>query len=304
MHKKKVESTNSCTNATNQTLHHTLHRINLPMPVITRSRLTAAAPAPRRSTVSTIPAAAANVEEDDDDDDDDDDDAAVVQAAAAAASASAAAATEFGRHPGLGFVAKAGLAGHVLRVGLARQPFHAVGIFSCLANSAAAAAAHTAMHGADGRRLRLRLRRDVGPAVPRGLLDQLRRFRPSLGPGLEDGLVQLGGVALVLGLDGRPRRDALGRQVLGALGVAPARHDLELLGRPGIHGDRPDERDVHSEGSVNAAALQAEHRAERNRGPLRILHPAVGAFVVARYRLDDGLVGRGHLHHGGGGCGY
>ena len=100
---------------------------------------------------------------------------------------------------------------------------------------------------------------------------------------------------------------------------------------------------------VNAAALEAEHRPERHRGPLRILHPAVGAFVVAtisyqcvregekrprgekinrnhttsrsdlhaekndkdttagtgctfdlRYRLDDGLVGRGHLHHGGG----
>ena len=32
---------------------------------------------------------------------------------------------------------------------------------------------------------------------------------------------------------------------------------------------------------MNAAALQTEDGAERNRGPLRVLHPAVGAFVVA-----------------------
>ena len=98
---------------------------------------------------------------------------------------------------------------------------------------------------------------------------------------------------------------------------------------------------------MNAAAFQAKDGAEGHRGPLRVLHPAVGAFVVAticsslvqlvrkkerkvrkfvggletnnddqrenaketknptvfthqsnlRYRLDDGLVGRGHLHH-------
>ena len=42
---------------------------------------------------------------------------------------------------------------------------------------------------------------------------------------------------------------------------------------------RQDRTGMHA--PVNAAAFEAEHRPERHRGPLRTLHPAVGAFVVA-----------------------
>ena len=49
------------------------------------------------------------------------------------------------------------------------------------------------------------------------------------------------------------------------------------------------DRTLHA--PVNATALEAEHRPEGNRGPLRILHPAVGAFVVAT--INSNVIGGG-----------
>ena len=48
---------------------------------------------------------------------------------------------------------------------------------------------------------------------------------------------------------------------------------------------------------MNAAAFEAKDGAERHRGPLRILHPAVGAFVVAtvRFRKGGGEGGTGKV---------
>lgn len=50
---------------------------------------------------------------------------------------------------------------------------------------------------------------------------------------------------------------------------------------------------------MNTAAIQAKDGPERHRRPLRIFHPAIAAFVVSGYGLDDRLIGRGHLHHVG-----
>ena len=53
---------------------------------------------------------------------------------------------------------------------------------------------------------------------------------------------------------------------------------------------RQDRTGMHA--PVNAAAFEAEHRPERHRGPLRILHPAFGAFVVATISINVIRVGR------------
>ena len=52
---------------------------------------------------------------------------------------------------------------------------------------------------------------------------------------------------------------------------------------------RQDRTGMHA--PVNAAAFEAEHRPERHRGPLRTLHPAVGAFVVATININVIFVG-------------
>ena len=49
---------------------------------------------------------------------------------------------------------------------------------------------------------------------------------------------------------------------------------------------------------MHTAAFQAENGSKTNAGPLRVLHSAVGASVVARQCLDNCLVGGAHLTHG------
>lgn len=48
---------------------------------------------------------------------------------------------------------------------------------------------------------------------------------------------------------------------------------------------------------MNATAIQAKHISETNAGPLRVLHSTIATDIIARYRLDNRLVGGGHLHH-------
>jgi hypothetical protein len=50
---------------------------------------------------------------------------------------------------------------------------------------------------------------------------------------------------------------------------------------------------------MHSAAFEAKYIAKGNGRPLRILHSAITAGGVARQSLDNGLVGRSHLHHPG-----
>jgi hypothetical protein len=50
---------------------------------------------------------------------------------------------------------------------------------------------------------------------------------------------------------------------------------------------------------MHSAAFEAKDIAKGNGRPLRILHSAITAGGVARQSLDNGLVGRSHLHHPG-----
>jgi len=48
---------------------------------------------------------------------------------------------------------------------------------------------------------------------------------------------------------------------------------------------------------MHAAAFETKDVAKADRGPLRILHAAIAALIVARQSLDDPLIGSCHLHH-------
>jgi hypothetical protein len=50
---------------------------------------------------------------------------------------------------------------------------------------------------------------------------------------------------------------------------------------------------------MHSTAIQTENISKAHTRPLRILHTTIAALIVSRHCLDNGLVGSGHLHHGG-----
>lgn len=71
--------------------------------------------------------------------------------------------------------------------------------------------------------------------------------RLTLAPRLENLLIQLSGIALVLGLDGRTGQNPLAAEIGLTILIPPQFHDGELLGCPRVHGYGSYERDVYSQ---------------------------------------------------------
>ena len=49
---------------------------------------------------------------------------------------------------------------------------------------------------------------------------------------------------------------------------------------------------------VNATALQTKDISKTNTSPLRVLHSTIRTLIISGKSFYNGLIGRGHLHHG------